>query len=716
MLGRIIQTHYKIIQLLGSGSFGQTYLAKNLQLVDEPVCVIKQLKPQNNDSASFKVAKALFDREAETLRQVESYQQIPRILDYFEEAHEFYLVQEYIEGKTLREELQHQKLWSENEAILFLQDVLQILEFIHNQNIIHRDIKPENIIRRTQDQKLFLIDFGAVKQISRVTPEQSSPTIVHSQGYSPPEQLAGIPEPNSDIYALGMTCIQALTGARSDSLIKLRNTKTQKISWSEDIQISHKFKLILDKMVCLDCRQRYPNAGSVMQDLRSLSQDCVASDVTHKYTPTEIVKNELEQFANPQLYTPTEVSHSTNSNSDADWEECQDLEHSVSKNANTQIKQKLSFSQLSLELNQCLDGQDASKLEEIIDATKKILSKKLIILSSSLLLIGIGLLSFATFIYQTRNSTDQLPQASAVEPPVANLEKRHDFTDHTSAIKFLDFTADGKTLISVSEAGFVKFRDLQNQFVKTLTQTPSRILAISGSSNGEVLAIATENKSIEIWNLKTGKKMNRIATKQLIWSLALSSNGQILAAGGLDSIGLWKGVQSKPTLFSGYQLSQGSFEPVRAIALNSATDVLVGGSTAGTLKISNLATSQSQTFHKHSKVITSSAIDANGALLFTASEDDTIRLWNLYALKEHTLPVIQTDLGGVKAVASSPNGRIVAGGGAYGLVKLWDWHTGQLVASASNHTTEITALAFSPDGRMLATGDRDGKIVVYASR
>jgi serine/threonine-protein kinase len=140
MQNKIIH-HYRIIKPLRAGAFGQTYLAQNLKLPDQPMCVVKQLKPQSTDPESVKAAKMLFDREAKTLHQIRGHKQIPQILDYFEEDQEFYLVQEYIEGKTLREELDSQQPWDESQAILFLQEMLRIVAFLHSHQIIHRDIK-----------------------------------------------------------------------------------------------------------------------------------------------------------------------------------------------------------------------------------------------------------------------------------------------------------------------------------------------------------------------------------------------------------------------------------------------------------------------------------------------------------------------------------------------------------------------------------------------
>lgn len=714
MLNKTIHTRYKIIQPLGSGAFGQTYLATDLALPNEGVCVVKQLKPQSSDPASFKMAKLLFDREAETLKRIGSYERIPQILDYFEEDQEFYLVQDYIEGKTLREEFNSQTVWNEHQAVSFLKEILQILEFIHGQAIIHRDIKPENIIRRVQDQKLFLIDFGAVKQLW-LDREQSPSTIIHSRGYTPPEQLAGIPEPNSDIYALGMTCIEALAGVKPEALTQLRDTRTQSVIWAESSNLSSKFKSILNTMVCIDVRKRYESAHCVLQDLELLEQ--VSS--TH-YTPTEVslsYKDSLALSGNSQAYIPTELGTDQAIDADLDIEELKpQLETDPVKTSKSQ--KKLSSSELLLELSECLtDRQKSLQLKQVVTISRQLLQKKPLILSGFVMtiLIVLSFLSLTIYKFSSSRSNSSLvldplnTKATHVEP-TAVTQAVGNFKNDTSSIKSLKFTPDGKTLISISEEGLVKLRDVQNQSVTLLTQTPHQILAASTSIDSKALAIATEGKLIEVWNLKNHQKLKQISTQQLIWSLALSQDSQLLAAGGLGVIKLWN-IQSQPKLLS--QQSDETAQPIQAIVFNSTAEVLAMGNADGTVKISNRALNIVHTFHKHSKAVSGVAIDADGALLLTGSEDDTIRIWNLYALNEHTLPAIQADLGGVTAIASSPTKKLIAGSGVYGTVKLWNWHTGQLVTSFTNHAAAVTAMAFSPDGQMLAIGDREGRIVIY---
>ena len=704
MQNKIIH-HYRIIKLLGAGAFGQTYLAQNLKLPDQPVCVVKQLKPQSTDPESVKAAKMLFDREADTLHQIEGHEQIPQILDYFEEEQEFYLVQEYIEGETLREELDRQQPWDQSQAMLFLQEMLGIVAFIHSHKIIHRDIKPENIIRRNSDRTLFLIDFGAVKQFC-CDRQQPSSTIIHSRGYSPPEQLAGIPELNSDIYALGMTCIEALTKATPESLIQLRDTRTQKISWSESLKICPEFKSILDKMVCISSKNRYLSADCVLRDLEH-----VDTSSPNNYTLTEITTSQNLHAA----YTLTELRTESFADSSLDPEDFEQLSEAspISKTSAPPQKKKLNSKELSLELYEWLkDQQRAPQLKKAVDMTRQWLRKRFLIVSGSLIFTIVGLPLFLILSHTNKSahpSDTTSDRTTNSQEPLAIFKEKISFKEHSSSIKFLSFAPDRKTLVSGSEAGLVKLRDLQNLSSTTITQTQSQILAMSSSANGNTLAIATEGKLIELWDLKTHQKISQIPTQQLVWSLAMSQYGD-LAAGLVGKIKLWK---IQPKLSETKQLLDERSQQIAAIALNPAADILARGSADGTVRISHLASNKSQSFHKHSNAINAVAIDANSALLFTGSEDDTIRIWNLYALSEHILPTIQAELGGVKAIATSPTAKIVAGGGAYGTVRIWNWQTGKAIASFSNHLTEVTALAFSPEGQMLAVGDRDGNIVIY---
>jgi len=257
---------YKISNILSSGGFSETYLAQDIQLPGNPTCVVKQLRPRSNDPKHLRLARRLFDREAKTLLQLGSYDRIPQLMAYFEEDEEFYLIQQYIPGNPLSTVLTLGRQLPEITVLTILTELLQILDFVHKNNVLHRDIKPSNIIQRTPDQHLVLIDFGAVKALETLeTPRNDSGASDHNltigigtQGYMAPEQQLGNPCPQSDLYSIGILGIQALTGLPASQL--LPHPETQIISWHAHAHTSITLASILNKLTHPSPKYRYDTA------------------------------------------------------------------------------------------------------------------------------------------------------------------------------------------------------------------------------------------------------------------------------------------------------------------------------------------------------------------------------------------------------------------------------------------------------------------------
>jgi serine/threonine protein kinase len=268
MEGQILGGRYQIISQLGRGGYGITFLAEDRQLPGTPRCIVKQLKPEATDPDNLHVAGQLFNAEAQVLYSLGNHPQIPQLLAHFEENQEFYLVQEFIEGHNLSQELVPGKQLSESYVIALLRDILEVLVFVHQQNVIHRDLKPENI-RRREDGRIVLIDFGLVKQLkTQLTDSQEMVTLTVNMGtlgYMPSEQALGKSKLSSDVYALGMIAIQALTGIHPR---KLPEDANGEIVWRDRVQVSSALADVLDKMVRYDFRQRYPSATEVLQALK----------------------------------------------------------------------------------------------------------------------------------------------------------------------------------------------------------------------------------------------------------------------------------------------------------------------------------------------------------------------------------------------------------------------------------------------------------------
>lgn len=291
---KLLGGRYRLVQPLGSGGFGQTFSAQDLHLPGHPLCVVKQLKPQVTTAEELQTARRLFDTEAQTLYKLGTHPQIPGLLAHFEEGQEFYLAQELIEGHSLAEELGTP--WTEAQVAAFLGELLGILAFVHSHGVIHRDIKPSNLIRRASDRRIVLIDFGAVKQVSaQATALRSglSHTIsIGTQGYMPSEQVAGRPQFSSDIYAVGILGIQALTGYPPTELHP--DPHSGELEWQHYVPQANPALLdVLEVMVRYDFRTRYTTAAEALAALRNLppalSRYVPAAPTPHGQSPRTTV-------------------------------------------------------------------------------------------------------------------------------------------------------------------------------------------------------------------------------------------------------------------------------------------------------------------------------------------------------------------------------------------------------------------------------------------
>lgn len=276
--------------LSNEGGFGKTYLAEDTDKLNEH-CVIKQLAPKVQGTWAVKKAMELFGEEAKRLQYLGEHPQIPTLFAYFEQDNFLYLVQQFIEGQNLLNELEQGGRYSESKARELLLDLLPLLKFIHERQVIHRDIKPENIMRRQSDGRLILIDFGASKELTSTVHTQMGTTI-GSHGYSPIEQIkGGEAYPASDLFALGATCFYLLTGIFPFDLW-VENGFAWVKDWGQYLPspISGEFCQVLDKLLEKDINERYKFADEVISDLSlksSLQQSSIPLTVIASKQPPQ---------------------------------------------------------------------------------------------------------------------------------------------------------------------------------------------------------------------------------------------------------------------------------------------------------------------------------------------------------------------------------------------------------------------------------------------
>jgi serine/threonine protein kinase len=276
----LFKNRFEIVRRLGKGGFGTTYLARDVSRAQPLECVIKQLRYKVQPAASnpsehspFSRTKAAIDqertkrrfqRETHMMARLGRHHQLPCLLDHFIEDNQFYLVQEHIPGDTLNREISRTGPQGEQQAKQFLREMIPVIRYIHRQNLLHLDIKPSNIMRRSSDQKLVLIDFGAVRRYPRLEGHDNRDSTgrlrdrtTGTLGFSPSEQLAGQPTYGSDIYALGVTCLYLLTKISPIDLATAE--RGQSLRWQESVKLSDHFTHILGRMLHPEASRRYQN-------------------------------------------------------------------------------------------------------------------------------------------------------------------------------------------------------------------------------------------------------------------------------------------------------------------------------------------------------------------------------------------------------------------------------------------------------------------------
>ncbi len=329
MAAKVLDGRYKLIKQIGAGGFGHAFIARDMRRPGSPPCVVKQLKPASDDPNFIREARRLFNTEAETLEKLGRHDQIPQLLAYFEQDKQFFLVQEFVEGRSLHDELKaplpkvsdldnqpqdhiltelansklaninapiRDKQLSELEVLKILKDVLEVLEFVHSEGVIHRDIKPDNLIRRKKDRKIVLIDFGAVRAMQDVhtrlatdeTGESAFTVAIGTPGYMPSEQFSGHPTYSSDIYALGIVAIKALTGYGPTDLPT--DPATGELVWRDKAKVSNGLATVLTRMVRCHYTQRYQSVREVNQ---GITRFATMTEVARQATTSKIVRSTI---------------------------------------------------------------------------------------------------------------------------------------------------------------------------------------------------------------------------------------------------------------------------------------------------------------------------------------------------------------------------------------------------------------------------------------
>lgn len=632
MLGKLLRGRYQIIDTLSSGGFCQTYLAKDISVADSPTCVIKQLKIVPSFTNYLPTLEELLEREAEALKKLGSYDRVPQLLAHFEEDKEFYLVQELIVGHPLTEELHPGARWSESQVTELLQEVLEVLEYIHRQGLIHRDIKPSNLIRRSQDNKLVLIDFGAVKQAwtQVITSGGKTSTnyafgiaatiAIGTVGYTPPEQERGSPRPNSDIYALGAIAIQALTGLDPTQI--LEDNDTGEMLWQHHAKVSDRLATIINNMVRYHFKERYQSATEVIQALQQVQAPL----------PVQVPLPVKTKPKNLQLFTVLAVGlamsltiggyYLFNPPTPAPSKQY-NLFKTTSKGKNLTLAKTLNHSQPVWATAISADGQvlasgsqdgtikvwnaATGQLQRTLTGHKDTIRSLAMSADGRILASGSG---------DTKIKLWNLPEGKLIST----------FSGHSSPVWSVDFAPDGKTLISASEDGSISIWNLRTGAAKTIESAhSSRIFSIALSPDKQTFATGSLDKTIKLWNLSTGKLIRTINKHtDAVRTVAYSPDGTQLASGSWDkTIYIWNSNTGKLL-----QTLQGHSDRIVTVVFSNDGQQLASSGIEPTIKLWDIKSGKLRyELSGHSDWVLALTTDSSSNNLISSSKDGTIKIW-----------------------------------------------------------------------------------------
>ncbi|MEP0856596.1 serine/threonine protein kinase [Trichocoleus sp. DQ-U1] len=640
----LLRGHYRIIQLISNeGGFGRTYLAEDIDRMNEP-CVVKQFRPQVQGTAALNKSIQLFKQEAKRLQEMGHHPQIPTLYGYFEEGNYLYLVQEFIDGQDLLQELQQEGAFSEKQIREMLLDILPVLKFVHDKNVIHRDIKPENIMRcrltRGGKRELVLIDFGAAKQLTAIKATQRG-TKIGSFGYTSYEQMqGGEVSPASDLFSLGVTCFHLLSNSNPHSLF-LDYGYDWVCQWRKYLKYSISSNLgnILDKLLQKNVDYRYHSVDEVIHDLMHAPQNLtprISGAPPGINNPFKITSSAVtlvrNNFKNQVLAGGTTLILLV-------------LGYSYFKHVNLN---NFSISNLTLSPNQPIFRKKFALANTLKGHSKSVAS---VTISPNGEMLASGSLDNTIKLWNLNTGQE-----------ISTLKA------HSKSVGAVAISPDGQILASGSWDNTIRLWNLKKaDKVRTLIGHSSQVVSVAFSPNGEILASSSLDNTIKLWDLKTGQEIHNLSGhSNWVVSIAFSPDGQMLASGSWDNtVKLWN-------LNNGQEIRtlHGHSNYVNSVAFSPDGQMLASGSWDNTAKLWNLNNGQEiRTLHGHLKAVYAVRFSPDMQTLASGGMDDTIKLWNpstgreLYTLKGHFNNVV--------SLAFSRDGRTLASGSQDFSIKIW---------------------------------------------
>ncbi|MEM9487201.1 MAG: protein kinase, partial [Cyanobacteria bacterium P01_F01_bin.116] len=717
---------------IGQGGFGKTYLAEDIDRLNTR-CVIKQFVRQASNK-TFDKALTLFNQEAMRLNELGEHSQIPSLLAYFEQQGNFYLVQQQIEGNTLLQEVKKEGPFDEGKIRGLLRDLLPVLQFIHDRNVVHRDINPTNIIRRQQDKKPVLIDFGIAKQLEDSLldkPEQTG-TRIGTEGYSPIEQLrSGEAYPSSDLYSLGATCICLFTGRKPE---KLYSPLEGRWLWQEHVlaagrTVTPELAAILDRMLKDFINERYRSAAEVFQELETLpayqrsvpgwtrqhpdDDETPMSDAisTGQNVNRNISKQLIDQELSPEFrqeHPPTAPPSRPSGPRPSG---------PVSRPSSPPISQARSGVRRTgqsgpprrrsgpISTGRPISGKNSAPVTKGQSGPVSGRISKPMSLGRPSSDASLGSSKGRVSSVGRANSQSSGPRSGP-----SNWVCTHTFEGHKSWVSTVAFNPKFAMLASGGLDDTVNLWDLTTgRLATSLTGHSRGINGLAFSPKGQVLASCSDDDTIRLWNAGTGSLLHVLkGHRHDVTSVAIGRRGSILISGSEDrTVGVWDLEQGRLL-----KALSGNAGMIRCVDISPDEELVVSGGFDNKIRLWQMSSGEIfRVLSGHLNSINDVELSADGRLIASASKDRCIKLWSvrsgnlIHTLKGHSREV--------NAIAIHPNQRTVISAGGDSCLKVWDTKTGELVETFSEHGNSVTAISIHPNGRYMASASSDKTIKLW---
>ncbi|MEL7036285.1 MAG: serine/threonine-protein kinase [Cyanobacteria bacterium J06592_8] len=765
MVGQLLDGRYQILKVIESTELGRTYLAKDTRRPGESLCFVKHLHLVAEDPDFVNIARRRFQQEAQTLEKLSEHDRIPQLLAYFEEHQEFYLVESYISGQSLAHEIIPGHPLAEDAVIQILIEVLEILLFVHGHGVIHRDLKPTNLIRRDTDQKITLIDFGAVKEIN-LNQHHNPPTArIGTLEYMPVEQFDGNPHFNSDIYALGMIGIQALTGIPIFELRKLREnhqSNQNELIWRHLAIVSQELGDILDKMVRYDYHKRYQSAGETLVALRRLDEgsqslldrlDIYREEVQQRADhrgdisiigrtildelrmSLELTKEEAESVED-EILNPYRKYREKGERYEQALMESMQQEYPFSpetKEELQRLQQVLGISDEDVAFieQQILPRSFQEKIFGLLSRSNIIKPKKagdntrvdwqqftrsnssrLWILIGSIIAALVAIL-FAILIYQ-KWQQDQVLQAQRRQLEQQNLNRIASIFEQGN----YEVCVNEAAKVPKSSTLYLQFQKLQQQCsdglnwrevkVQDFAQHLDVVTAIAFSPDGRKIVSGSDDQTVKVWDVRTVRLLQSFdGDLSAITSVDFSLDGEEIVAGTF----YWRILEwnlETTELF----LPLEHQDIVWSVVFSPDERTIASGSSDRTVKVWDRQTGfLLYDFLEHTDAVYAIDFNREGTKIVSGSRDTTLKIFDLETgtvqntLKGHTEDV--------RSVVFTPDGTKIVSGSSDDTVKIWDIETGELLDTLTGHRGDVLSVAVSPDGQIIASGSRDRTVKIW---